>query len=563
MPEERLTLTEASTSLGDLQQEPAKGHRYRALLIKAGWGASGYYGEEVLRRDGPKIWPAGTHSYLNHPTLTEQIDQPERAVEDLASVIVTDPVWDSAEDGLVAVVEVFPQWTTLLNERFAKQIGLSIRAYGTAEHGEAEGREGPIITSLDEGISVDWVTRAGAGGKVLELIESARSTGPVGEPKRLAEGRNIGHFIESKIHTHFTGLADGMFGEGRLTRPERIGLSNAIGDGLKSFTSRVETDHPQLYERDLWADPADGAEMSEASRSRLREGHGMTANDLSSALADAVRETYGGDRIYTWVRDYTDDWVVFSVEDSSDCDLYQQDYAVDGDTQAVTLTGEPVEVLARTTYAPAPPDPDEPEEPAEPAEGPLKESDPQNAPGSTPADNQKEGAMPELTESEVRALTEARDKAQTDAATALAEADQARKNQAASDLQLARFRAAESARPIASTALAESDLPVPAQVRILGTVTADNVPLTSSSALDEAALRVRISDAIKAEATYLASLAEGTGQGKPRDLGEATAGTGTGTAADAAASKNALIEAYKAKGMSPAAAELAATGRPF
>lgn len=148
--------------------------RYRALLIRAGWGASGYYPREVLERDGAKVWPAGTQQYLDHPTLTESVDRPERSVKDWASVTVSDPVWDEAEGGLVADVQVFPQWHELLNPTFAEHVGLSIRATGVAEHGEAEGREGPIVKSLNEGISVDWVTRAGAGGRVLELIESAR-----------------------------------------------------------------------------------------------------------------------------------------------------------------------------------------------------------------------------------------------------------------------------------------------------------------------------------------------------------------------------------------------------
>lgn len=178
--------------------------------------------------------------------------------------------------------------------------------------------------------------------------------------------------------------------------------------------------------------------------------------------------------------------------------------------------------------------------------------------------------MPELTEAEARELTAARDKALAEAATAQSEAAKAQADAAkavaekqAADLRLARFQAAEAARPIASQVLAESTLPVPAQVRILGDVTADSVPLTDAGALDESALRTRIGDAIKREETYLASVAEDTGQGKPRGLGEAGGQGGAGSEVDDAETKKSLVEAYKARGMSPAAAELAATGRPF
>lgn len=165
--------------------------------------------------------------------------------------------------------------------------------------------------------------------------------------------------------------------------------------------------------------------------------------------------------------------------------------------------------------------------------------------------------MPELTEAQARELTEARDKA-------IAEAAQSKADKEASDLQLARFRAAEAARPIAATILAASELPTPAQGKVLADVVkADTVPLTDAGALDESAFRTRVEQAVKAEETYLASLAEQTGLGQPRGLGESlTAGGGTAPT-DTTAISAALVESYKQRGMSEAAAQLAATGRPF
>jgi hypothetical protein len=63
-------------------------------IISPGWGSSGYYSEELLRRDGPKAWPAGTHQYLDHPTVSEEAERPERSVRDLAAVLVSDPVYE-------------------------------------------------------------------------------------------------------------------------------------------------------------------------------------------------------------------------------------------------------------------------------------------------------------------------------------------------------------------------------------------------------------------------------------------------------------------------------------
>jgi hypothetical protein len=53
----------------------------------------------------------------------------------------------------------------------------------------------------------------------------------------------------------FTDLADDMFGEGRLSRDERIALSNAIGEGLTAFNAVVAEKVPHLYERDIWDEP--------------------------------------------------------------------------------------------------------------------------------------------------------------------------------------------------------------------------------------------------------------------------------------------------------------------
>ena len=150
------------------------GRRYRARLIEGDrWGSSGWYGREMLERDGPQVWPAGTQVYMDHPGATEQHDRPERSVRDLAGKITTTPVYEA--DGLYADVEFYPHVAPII-EAMWEDVGMSIRAAGTAESGERDGRTGPVITSLTEGISVDVVTRAGAGGKLVALLESARAT---------------------------------------------------------------------------------------------------------------------------------------------------------------------------------------------------------------------------------------------------------------------------------------------------------------------------------------------------------------------------------------------------
>lgn len=156
---------------------PSKtGTKYRARLIAPGWGSSGHYSEALLESDGPTAFPANTPVYMDHPGQAEAQDRPERSIRDLAGKITSTPVYES--DGLYADIEFYPHAAPII-EALWQDVGMSIRASGTSEAGEADGRRGNIITSLSEGLSVDVVTKAGAGGKIMQLLESAR--GPLVE----------------------------------------------------------------------------------------------------------------------------------------------------------------------------------------------------------------------------------------------------------------------------------------------------------------------------------------------------------------------------------------------
>ena len=142
-------------------------------FITPGWGSSGYYSPEVVEAAAP-LFAVGTHLYLDHPTPTEDVERPVRSVKDLAAVVVEAGTW--TDGGLRGKVKPFgPYRDLLLDEDFATNIGLSIRASASdIVIGEAEGRRGPIIESLVDLKSVDFVTRAGRGGRVLQVLESAR-----------------------------------------------------------------------------------------------------------------------------------------------------------------------------------------------------------------------------------------------------------------------------------------------------------------------------------------------------------------------------------------------------
>lgn len=83
------------------------------------------------------------------------------------------------------------------------------------------------------------------------------------------ETANVGQWLEARLHTMFTTMADDMFGGGYLTREERKALSHGIGQALDAFIAAVEETAPALYQRRPYTYPEDGqaAPMSEGGLS--------------------------------------------------------------------------------------------------------------------------------------------------------------------------------------------------------------------------------------------------------------------------------------------------------
>ena len=184
-------------------KEGAVGQDGTVLLkvIAPGWGSSGYYAADVLERDLPKIYPAGTKQFWDHATAAEESARPEGSLRNLASVSL-EPVKyiENGPDGPggYAKVRAAQEFRQPIDD-LAKYIGVSIRASGKAKQGMApDGRKGNIITSLEHGDSFDYVTTPGAGGKVLQLFEAARNRGDQ-HFSEFSEGENMDAAVEKQL----------------------------------------------------------------------------------------------------------------------------------------------------------------------------------------------------------------------------------------------------------------------------------------------------------------------------------------------------------------------------
>lgn len=138
--------------------------RYRIRIIAPGRGSTGMYTAPNLAESAPLFVP-GTHMFFDHQTMTEDWERPERSVRDLAGVFESGA--EIMPDGsLEADIKVYPSVNGIVRERWA-DIGVSINGWSVEEIGP----DGvvPVLAGIQ---SVDFVTRAGAKGAVLEVLES-------------------------------------------------------------------------------------------------------------------------------------------------------------------------------------------------------------------------------------------------------------------------------------------------------------------------------------------------------------------------------------------------------
>jgi hypothetical protein len=253
-------------------------------IIQPGWGSSGYYSEQLLRRDGPKVFKAGLKSYWNHPTASEAAERPERDLRDFAAELVSDARYlknGPAGPGLYADAKVFEAFAPAVEE-LAPHIGVSIRAQGVVKDGEAEGRKGKIVEKLSNALSVDFVTEPGAGGRVVQLFESAGRGAVITEDSDVDETR-VQELIREALEP----------------------VQNALTEA-RSELEAAQTENSRLREalivreaRDLVAAQLASSQLPELTRGRLlqrltadppvREG-ALDAEALTAAVTTAIAE---------------------------------------------------------------------------------------------------------------------------------------------------------------------------------------------------------------------------------------------------------------------------------
>lgn len=232
----------------------ATGSKLRIRIIDAGRGSSGIYPAEALREAATaRVFAKGTHLYMDHPGVEETYDRPERSVKDLAAVLESDAEWNAEANALEADAKVFAPYREAIAE-MAEHIGVSIRAQ--AEVDESSGA--PVIKRITHAESIDFVTKAGRGGKVLQVLESARQA-----TVREATATDVEGWLERAVQAAHGGGErgwvyvrdhDDQFVYYRLESPELASRSGifrqpySLGDGDVTLTGTpVEVNAETVY----------------------------------------------------------------------------------------------------------------------------------------------------------------------------------------------------------------------------------------------------------------------------------------------------------------------------
>ena len=228
--------------------------KYRIRIIVPGQGSSGIYTAENLAESAP-LFKAGTEMFIDHPTETEEWERPERSIRDYAGVFLEDAT--VGEDGaLYTVCKVFSGVNELIKDKW-EHIGVSINAW--CDQPIAETGVVPVFAGVR---SVDFVTAPGAGGGIVDLLESKRNNNLTKE-----EG------MDKEIESAFSEL-----------RTEFASLIEALGSKFDSVVASItEAKAEEVEEKVEESAPVDVDSMIDA-------GEKIAESGLPEAAIARVRE---------------------------------------------------------------------------------------------------------------------------------------------------------------------------------------------------------------------------------------------------------------------------------
>lgn len=254
-------------------------------------GSSAYYPKEALE-SGKHLFSKGVRIFRNHPSESAKWEQPERKIEDIIGWLSEDATYDG-KDLYANATFIESEQERIKELAEAGVIGMSIRAMGEM----TEGKNGMELKKFTAVHSVDVVTQAGAGGKFVDVLESARN------PENSAEAEESKEEPKLEISQEFINLLEKQAQE-TTALLEKL---NAREDAdVKAAADLAEAERKEAEEAAKPKAPS-AAEVSEAliesgltktARARVLEaveaGKPLAATiDAEKAIAAEILESAG------------------------------------------------------------------------------------------------------------------------------------------------------------------------------------------------------------------------------------------------------------------------------
>lgn len=267
--------------------------KYRIRIIVPGQGSSGIYTAENLAESAP-LFKAGTEMFIDHPTESEEWERPERSIRDYAGVFLEDAT--VGEDGaLYTICKVFSGVNEIIRDKW-EHIGVSINAW--CNEPIAETGVVPVFAGVR---SVDFVTTPGAGGAVIDLLESNRNNSITKEAGVDKEFESKFSDLETKFATLIEALGSKLDSvvtsiqeskEGEKVEEASVDVDAAIDAGKKIAESGLP-EAAVVRVREAVKKGVDVESALEAERAYLKEAVAATATPVVDESAEvSLKESY-------------------------------------------------------------------------------------------------------------------------------------------------------------------------------------------------------------------------------------------------------------------------------
>lgn len=283
--------------------KPVKGTRkWLVRLITEGQGSTGVYTKEALQGSFAEAFPVGTHMYIDHATEGEAFERPEGTLTKLAAVIAETPHWqDAPEPGMYATIEVVEQWAPFI-EQVSDIIGVSIHCGATLVQDDDLVTAGEPMPPMIESFipspvnSVDFVTVPGAGGRLVEALESFKNGNAImkGSNKHNSERKRMDtEFKEAleALDTKLSALVEALADKAKKAKEEE-------GDEEDAKKAKEEEEDKAKKAKEAILALTD-SDLPEVSRVRVAEAiaRGYDAKailDRETKLVESIRESLSG-----------------------------------------------------------------------------------------------------------------------------------------------------------------------------------------------------------------------------------------------------------------------------